>query len=249
MVCPKNRLGKKNVLKKKLTCCSEQNASWHPQESTHLQSRQDAGLFGIGWVTPRTRHATEALCFGVKSIPHTHHSTHLARGCGKREATSWHGQADTWQTAVTDRIAKGEKSKESGSCKFPLDSHPFRPCRRGRCRPGHCSWWWAGWRGWRALPHRHCPLSLSCSSTPHCSFRSHRTSRMSLSAYALNVGCVQPSRSSVGWDDKSGYVKTLQSKIIFFENDHDNLLKCKEPPLAIILLRAFPSQETITNIK
>lgn len=59
------------------------------KKSTHLQSCKNAGLFGIGGITPWTWHAAEALCFGVKSIPHTNHSTHLARGCGKRDVTPW----------------------------------------------------------------------------------------------------------------------------------------------------------------
>ena len=80
---------------------------------------------------------------------------------------------------------------------FPC-TDPFQPCHQGMCRPDHCSWWWAGWQGWRAPPHPRCPLSWSCWWTPRCSCRSHRTSRTSLSSYALNVGCVQPLPSRKG---------------------------------------------------
>lgn len=89
---------------------------------------------------------------------------------------------------------------------FPLESNmkftcrtipctdPFRPCHLGRCRLGHCSWWWEDWPGWREPPHPRCPPSWSCWWIPRCSCHSHQTSRRSLSAFALNVGCVQPSQ-------------------------------------------------------
>ena len=76
---------------------------------------------------------------------------------------------------------------------FPC-TDPCRSCRRDRCRPVHCFWWLAGWRGWRA-PRPHCHLSWSYWCSPHCSCRTGQTSQTSPGAYAPNAGCVQPGRS------------------------------------------------------
>lgn len=144
----------------------------------YLESCQDAGFFGIWGITPGTRHTAKALRFWVKGISHSDHPAHLTSGC---------------ETEKTDTCISVTTCKNT--IIFPnmfRVTDPFQPCRQGTCRPAHCSWWWAGLQGWTAPPRPRCLRSWSCWWTPRCSCRSHQTSRRSLSAYALNVGCVPP---------------------------------------------------------
>ncbi len=140
----------------------------------YLQSGEDAGLLGVGWVTPGAGDAAETFGFTVESISDTHHPTHLTGGWGKDRQTDWkklrtssRKECFCWGLfSAVDETTFGASVwlRDVAGLWISGWTDPCRPFRQGRCTPVRWSWWVSGRRrGWAVSP-----LLLPPAPPRHC---------------------------------------------------------------------------------